>query len=109
MVITTSLIVKVWLKDVPTSQMKPKDPTVAPLMPSISMSQLVMILFLTILINLFIMHYQTVACWFLGFVSSWMLMVHVLTNVGVFCIADALFQGTTSLNTAGDFRWPTTT
>ena len=109
MVITATSIVKVWLKDVPMSQTKPKDPTVAPPMPSISMSQLVMILFLITLINLFIMHYQTVAHWFLGFVSSWMLTVHVLINTGVFCIADILFQGTTSLNTAGDFRWPTTT
>ena len=90
------------------SQMKPKDPMVAPLTPSISMSQLVVILFLTILVNLFITHYQTVACWFLGFVSSWMLMVHVLIITGVFCIADTLFQGTTSLNTASDFMWPTT-
>ena len=90
------------------SQTKPKDPMVAPPTPSISMSQLVMILFLTILVNLFIMHYQTVAHWFLGFVGSWMLMVHVLIITGVFCITDALFQGTTSSNTAGDFMWPTT-
>ena len=80
---------------------------VAPLMPGISMSQLLVILFLTILINLFVMHYQTVAYWCLGFVASWMLMVYVLTNVGVFCIADALLQGTTSLNTASDFMWAT--
>ena len=108
MVITASSIVKVWLKDVPTSQTKPKDPTVAPPTPGISMSQLVVILFLTTLVNLFITHYQTVARWFLGFVGSWMPTVYVLINTGVFCIADALFQGTTSLNTAGDFMWPTT-
>ena len=107
MVVTACSMVKVWLKDLPMRKSKDSSMVAASPTPGISMSQLVTILFLTILANLFILHYQTIAQWCLGFVGSWMLMVHMLT--GIFCIADALFQETTSLNTAGNFGWPMTT
>lgn len=109
MVVTASSTVKVWLKKVPKSQTKPKDlSTVAPPTSGISMTQLVAILFLTILVNVFVTHYKAIVRPCLAFFNSWMLTtaelftVCMLTTIGL-SIADTLFQGTTTLKTAGNF------
>ena len=76
MVVTATLVVKVWLKNTPASQTEPKEAlTAAAASPrtGISMSQLVAVLFLTIIVNLAITQYQTITRPWIAFVGSWML------------------------------------
>ena len=105
MVITAISTVKVWLKD-SKSQIKPADSSAVPpsLISSISMPQLVTILFVTILVNLCVTHYQTVAHPCLDIVNSLLTMAQLLfivcmPNLGEFNTTDALSQETGPMDT----------
>ena len=107
MVITAVSTVKVWLKD-SKSQIKPADSSVVPPSPisGISMPQLVAILFVTILVNLCVTHYQTVARPCLDIVNSLLTMAQLLftvcmPNLGEFNTTDALSQEA-NLNATGN-------
>ena len=107
MVMTAILTVKVWLKD-SKSQIKPADSSTVPPSPisSISMPQLVMILFVTILVNLCVAHYQTVAHPCLNIVNSLLTIAQLLfmvcmPNLGEFNTTDALSQEA-NLNATGN-------
>ena len=102
MVITAISTVKVWLKD-SKSQIKPADSSTVPPSPisGISMPQLVMILFVTILVNLHVTHYQTVACPCLDIVNSLLLFTVCMLNLGEFNTTDALSQEA-NLNATGN-------
>ena len=87
MVVTTTLTIKFWLKDMPMSQAKPNDLSMVALTFSILKSQLVAILFVTILINLSITHYQTIAgLWIL--MAACLSMVCIFANFGEFNTSD---------------------
>ena len=100
MVIIATSVVKVWLKKSPVSLIEPKDSSVGAPSPttSISMPQFITLLFFMILINLAVMHYQTIThpllaigcqplssfskyVWMLNFMNS----ISWYVNSGIFC------------------------